>query len=771
MTSKTRNEFEKKDGLDFHQLFLQYIGYWPWFLLLSVLSFAGAWLYLYYATPIYSASAGIMIKDETKGSEDSKAIQFLSLTSTKKLIENETEVISSKSLINTVVNELGLYAPIFVKGKLHPVSAYNKCPVRIELKQPEDLHETADVYFDYNREKKLVNSNGATYKLGQWYFINGDVLRFVTNENFDGSLSEKYFYSLVHPGTISWEIKDNFEVTPTSKVSTILRLLLKDEVPDRARDILNGLISNYNKATLIDKNTLAKNTLLFVEERLKHVEHELDSVESAIKYYKASTGSIDISTQGQLFLQNVSANDQKLSDINMQFAVLDQVQNYVVAKENKSSIVPSTLGVNDPTLSNLLNLLYNTELEYEKLKNKEGENSTVLISLRNQIQKIRPSILENINNQRGSLTATKNNVLSTNRSYSGVIRSIPEKEKELIDINRRRSIVSGIYTFLLEKREDLVLSYSASIPNTTIIDEAEATAYPVSPKRKQIYLFAFAVPFIIGIGSISLKEIFNSKIQYRHEIEEFTTRPVIGEISHNKTKNSILAGRNERSLISAQFRQLRVALTLNKERNNYKRILVTSSIEGEGKSLIALNLALTFALTGKRIAIVELDINNPNISNKLNIKSEFGIADFLEGKCEVNQLLHPYEKHENLCVIPSGKQEENIFSELLENGRINQLMNYLEANFDYIIIDTAPANAITDAYVLSSRCDVTLYVIRHNHTPRIFIERLDQGQQLKNIMIVFNDIRQSGFGKYHFGFGYGYGYAYHEKKKKQIANA
>ena len=200
--------------------------------------------------------------------------------------------------------------------------------------------------------------------------------------------------------------------------------------------------------------------------------------------------------------------------------------------------------------------------------------------------------------------------------------------------------------------------------------------------------------------------------------------------------------------------------------------MVTSSIEGEGKSLIALNLALTFALTGKKIAIVELDINNPNISNKLNIKAAYGIADFLDGKCDIKQVLYPYEKSGNLFVIPSGKQEENVFSELLENGRINELMNYLEASFDYIIIDTAPANAITDAYVLSSRCDVTLYVVRHNHTPKILIERLDHGQQLKNIMIVFNDIRQRGFGKYHFGTGYGYGYGYNAKKiKKEIANA
>lgn len=767
MQIKPKNSLEASEKTDFQQLWLRYIVYWPYFVLLFVVSFGTAWLYLQYTTPIYGATARILIKDETKGSEDSKAVEFLNNANSNKLIENEIEVISSKSLIDNVVKSLALYAPVSVDEEFKATAAYVTCPVRVEVKNPLFLTEIEKVYFTFNKDNQKILINRASYPLNTWIKVNTDSLRFVLNPRYDGTKVKRYYYSLIHPGSVSWPIKDNLEVTSTSKVSTILHLLLKDEVPERAEDILNGLMDAYNAATLNDKNTLVANTLSFVEDRLRHVEQELGSIEGEIQEYKSNTGSIDIGTQGGLFLKNVSDNDQKISEINMQLAVLNQVENYVHNKDNKAGIVPSTVGIDDPILSNLLNLLYTAELEYEKLKNTEGQNSPSLISISNQIKKIRPSIIENIQSHRKTLGATKSNVQSTNESYSSVIRTIPEKEKRLVDINRKRNIVSGIYTFLLQKREDLALSYAASIPNTTIVDKAEALRYPVSPRRKKVYLFAFAIPFIVGIGAITFKETFNSKILFRHEIETATDYPVLGEVTHNKSKAPIVIGKTERTFIAEQFRQLRVAISRNKSETNNKRILITSSIAGEGKSFIALNLGMAFALTDKKVVLLELDISNPSISNKINIAESPGIADYLQGNSDLGKIIKRYENSENLFVIPSGVLKENNFSESLENGKINDLLYYLNDIFDYIIIDTAPVNAKTDAYILSSPCDITLYVIRHNYTPKVFIQRLDQNDQLKNIAIVFNDIRPRGFGKHHFGYGYGYGYVYNERNRKK----
>jgi tyrosine-protein kinase Etk/Wzc len=765
MQGKTENGEAKLKKVDLYQLWLRYVVYWPYFLILMILSLGAAWLYLRLTTPLYEATARILIKDETKGAEDAKGIEFLNMANTTKLIENESEVLSSKTLIFGVVKDLDLYAQIYTEGQFRDKPAYTSCPVRIQAKHPDELVASEKIFFTVDKSLEKVNILGISYPLDTWVNILGDSLRFKPNPRYDGSLFKQYYYTLVPPSDLGWAIKAHLEVVSISKSSTILELLLKDAVPERAEDILNGLMTDYNKATVNNKNTLASNTLYFVEDRLRNVASELDSVESRIQAYKENTGAIDISTEGGLFLKNVSDNDQKISEINMQLAVLEQIEDYVLAKNNRAGIVPSTLGIDDPILSNLLNLLYNAELEYEKLKNTEGPNSTALVAINNQVTKIRPSIIENIRSHKKTLEARKDNLQSTNNNYSSAIRTIPQREKQLVDINRERSIISGIYTFLLEKREDLSLSHAASIPGATIVDQAEAPGYPVKPKARNVYLLAFAIPILAGMGTITLKESLNSKILFRHEIEDLTAYPVIGEIIHNKTIAPIVTGKNERTFIAEQFRQLRVSLTLNKNKGNFKRILVTSTITGEGKSFIALNLALTFALTGKSVVLIELDINNPNISNKVNINASPGMADYLQDKCSLEEIIKPYEQLGNLSVIPAGKYPEKHFTELLENERMHELIDHLSNTFDYVIIDTAPVSSITDAYILSAHCDITLYIVRHKYTPKVFVQRLDQNDQLINIAVVFNDIRARGFGKYHFGYGYGYGYAYNEKSK------
>jgi capsular exopolysaccharide synthesis family protein len=766
MQIKTGNDTGKQEKLDFNQLWLRYVVYWPYFLVLLILAIAGAWLYLHLSPHYYEATARILIKDETKGAEDTKGIEFMNIINTAKIVENESEVIASKTLIYSVVKELGLYAQLYTEGQFRPMPAYTSSPVKIEAMHPDSLTESDKVFYRFDKQRQEVIISNVAYPLDTWVSIGGDSLRFLRNPNYDGRQYKNYYYTLVHPATIGWAIKDHLEVTAISKSSTILELVLQDEVPKRAEDILNELMRVYNISTVSNKNTLAANTLYFVEGRLKHVQQELDSIERRIQAYKEHTGAIDISTEGGLFLKNVSDNDQRISEINMQLAVLDQIESYVQAKNNKASIVPSTLGIDDHILSNLLNLLYNAELEYEKLKTTEGPNSPALVAINSQIAKIRPSILENIGSQRKTLEARKANLQTTNEGYTSSIRTIPQREKELVDIDRQRTIVGGIYTYLLEKQEDLTLSHAASIPGATIVDHAEASGYPVSPKSKKVYLLAFAIPIVAGIGIITLKETFNSKVLFRYEIENMTSYPVIGEIVHNKSMAPIVTGKMERTFIAEQFRALRVSLTLNKSKSDFKKILVTSTIAGEGKSFIALNLAFTFALTGKRVILLELDINNPNICNKLKIESSPGIADYLQGKCSLESIIKQYDDPGNLFVMPAGRYPEKHFSELLETGSIQELINHLGNIFDYVIIDIAPVGSITDAYVLSACCDKTLYVVRHKYTPKIFVQRLDQNDQLINIAVVFNDIRARGFGKYHFGYGYGYGYVYNDKTRK-----
>jgi capsular exopolysaccharide synthesis family protein len=434
--------------------------------------------------------------------------------------------------------------------------------------------------------------------------------------------------------------------------------------------------------------------------------------------------------------------------------------------------VPSTLGVTDPVLSNLLEKLSELELEYEKKKTTTGEGNPLLSSVSDQINRVKPGILENIQSQRRGLIASKSNLASTNSSYTSVLQTIPKKERDLIEISRQQSTMQSIYGFLLQKKEETALSYAANVSDSRVVDRASTTVAPVSPKMPIVFAIAIIVALAVGLVWVTLKELFNRKIMYRQDIERLTSHPVIAEISNDKSKNPIvIGGVNSRTFVAEQFRKLRQALNYLGVNTTNKKVLITSGISGEGKSFIATNLALSMALTGKKVVLLEMDLHSPAISDYLNITSDVGISSYLLGTREPEEIIKRSEINENLWFLPAGPLSANP-TELLTTNRLQDLLNYLDGIFDYIIIDSAPVGPVTDAYIISPYCDATLYIVRHKHTPKVLVEQIDKNSKvniLKNMAIVFNGIRPRGFGKHHYGYGYGYGdgYAYKEKRKQK----
>jgi capsular exopolysaccharide synthesis family protein len=801
VTHKNGLEIESKET-SAAQLWNRYASYWPWFVFLLLLAVGGACLYMRFTIPKYESTARLLIKDEKKGVEDSKGLESLNLISTKKILENEMEVLQSRTLVKEVVNNLQLYAPVFEERKINswlesnkwfsdnPVTgwlskkgvspgglpAYTTSPVIVKVKSPDSLREVKKVPFVYDKAEKKVVLGAQGYPINEWVETPYGTLQFSPNPRLTDSTylpSGQYYFSLQKPKKAIADIQNRLVIASASKLSSILNLTIRDEVPERGEDILNELLSAYNVAMLKDKNTLAANTLKFVEDRLNHVSRDLSSIEKKIESYKSSQEAVDVSEQGKLFLENVSANDQKLSEIDMKLAALDQVENYVKQKDNNSSIAPSTLGVTDPVLSSLLDKLYEKELEYEKKKSTIGEGNPLLTSVADQINRIKPGILENIQNQRRSLQASKSNLASTNNSYTSVLQTIPKKERDLIEISRQQNTMQSIYAFLLQKKEETALSYAANVSDSRVVDRASSTVAPVSPKAPIVFAIAIVVAIAFFVVWVTLKELFNRKIMYRQDIERLTSHPVIAEISKSKDKNPIVIGANNRTFVAEQFRKLRVALNYLGINTTHKKVLVTSGISGEGKSFIATNLALSMALTGKKVVLLEMDLHSPAISENLGADREVGMSSYLLGTREPEEIIKRTELNDNLFFIPAGPLSGNP-TELLMNNRLPELLNYLEAIFDYIIIDSAPVAPVTDAYIISPLCDATLYIIRHRHTPKVLVEQIDKNSKvniLKNMAIVFNGIRPRGFGKHHYGYGYGYGdgYVYKEKRSKKTS--
>ena len=775
METKKKGSLPEEDNL-FNQIIFRFFPYWPLFLGLVIISIAGSFLYLRYATPVYNITATILIKDEKKGLDDSKIMESLDIFSPNNIVENEMEVLQSRGLMNEVVDKLYLYAPVFSDGRVKSVSAYTSSPIVVQAANP-DLFDTIQkkhkIYFNYDATNKIVHFENKSYPINLWVNTTYGFLKFVANPNLKIPDAKPLYFTFVSSKEMTTFLLKNLQVSAPNKLASIVDLTLRDENQKRGENILNELINVYTEAAINDKNELSSKTLSIVTNRLILIQHQVDSIQSLINQYKAKNGIVDLSEQSSMFLKNVGDNDQKVAGINMQLAVLDEVEKYANSKDHNAGITPSTLGIDNPVLSNLLQKMYELEISYQRLKMTATENNPTLVSLSNDIEKTRSDILENARVQRITLNASRDNINSTINSYSSQLRNIPDKERDLVEISRQLSVLSSTYNFLLQKKEEASLSYESTVGNNRVIDKAQASIEPVNPQKTLVFFIGFALAMITSSLIVIIKELFSSKILFRSEIDKFTTIPVIGEILNFKRKRKKEKGaphNQEKIIINEQFRQLAASAGLYSRNFYKKKILITSSISGEGKSFISKNLSQCLASMGKKVILIDLDFRNPQLSIKFNLEKEIGLSNFLEGEREPYEIIK-HTDHNNLFIAPAGTVSLEKTNELLLNEeRLRELFKYLEEVFEFIILDTPPIEPISDAFILGEYSDLVLYVVKHRYTPRAVIKLLDQNikiNYLKDIGIVFNAVQQRGFVKHTYGYGYGfnYEYGYHQKRK------
>lgn len=737
----------------------RFFPYWPLFVVLTVLAEIGAWSYMQIATPYYLINATLLIKDEKRGVQNSE-IESNNILASKKIVENEIEVIKSRALIRETVSILQLSCPVYEEGLLVDYSAYTTSPVVVEAGDIFQIREADHISFSYDDKSKTVLFEGNEQPLNQWFISPYGEIRFIANKNLKDPGIGSFYVTFINPRKVIDELAKSLEVQPSNKLATIVNLVLKDSDPTRGENILNTLIDSYNLASINEKNLLAVNTLEFVEERIKNVERDLDSLERSIQQYKSARGIVDLSEQGKVFLKNVGDNDQRLSALDMQQAILDKLEDYVIHKDNSAKIVPSNLGITDEKLSGLIEKLYEAEVEYARLEKTTAENNPVLLSLKTKIESMRPSILENIRNQKSSLAASRAKLASTNNKYAQVLTTIPESERQLLEANRQQTIKNEAYTYLLQKREETALSTGATTADSRLVDRAEASVAPVAPRKMIVYGGALVFAIMLGAAWIAKKELLNSTVLFRNEIESVTNIPIAGEIVDSQMKSYVVIDNIKKPYLTDQFTQLRAAAALYTSSPS-KVMMVTSSITGEGKSFICANYAISLAGSKQKVLLVDMDLRNPRISNLYNVTNGPGLAEFLSGDAPVEKVVRRTVT-QNLYILSAGRRRIGATEKLL-GPNVQELFKKLRAHFDYIVVDTPPITSVLDAHVISHHCDVTFFVIRHAKTPKgilKMIERSSKVQKLKNVFILFNGVRPRGMITNGYGYGYGYGYTY-----------
>ena len=753
--------------------FAKYLRYWYLFVIMITIALGGAYLYLRYATPVYQINAVLLLKKEDKSLNGESILSEKKALSDEKNIENEIETLKSRSLIQRVVDNLNLTVSYFQKGQVRSSEeVYTNSPIRLVARQLTPLAYKDPILVRIVDKDHYEVSNNEGKTIGRYKFdtsVKNEIGQFTTSlvDSLYSPDNVLVDVSFSNEESVVQTYQTALKVELLNQKSTVLKLGLESTVSAKGKDVLNELLKEYRNEAISARNNEAGKALRFIDERLKLISSQLGAVEKSVESYKSGEGITDLSAEGNLFLSSVKNNDDKLNELSVQLKVLNSVERYL--KSSVNGAAPATLMANDPVLTGLLTKLNELESQEEKYSRTTQLDNPYRQTTIAQIASTKKSILEYIDNQRENLLVSQNSLKQINNQLTTSIRTIPRKEREFLDIKRQQAIKENLYVLLLNKKEETAISYASSSVDSQIMDYPYSLPHPVKPNRSSIYLLAFFAGLLIPLGFISVRGMLNDTVQSRKEIEDETGIMLFGEIT-KKPKNvkSNIVDLNSHTIIAEQFKILRANLQYKSKKEfigEGQTILVTSSVSGEGKSFVSINLSLSMALLDKKVIVVELDLRQPQIEKYLGMSnfSASGMSDYLLGNADAEDIIQKTGINPNLYLISSGQIPENP-TELLSNGNIKFLLEKLRNQFDYIILDTPPVSMLADASLLSDYADTTLYVVRHQYTPRTympFLSKLNESNKFKSLNLIVNAV------DYPNAEDFGYGYAYPKRKSYQ----
>lgn len=783
---------EKEEKTNWQAMLFKYIIRWPWFIASVIFCLVCAWLYLKVTTPVYNINASIIIKDDKKGGNtgnDLSAFEDLGIISSSKNIDNEIEILRSKSLIKDVVSELGLYISYSGEGRFQKPDLYGSSPVFVHF-LPEDAERLkAPIlltvnYQSGNRIDVTATINGNTVnkhftELPAVLSGEAGTLTFTSNPAAPITGSGSVDVSIVNPLSVAKGYRGALSIEPTSKTTSVVTVSIKNTNKKRGENFINKLVEIYNKNANNDKNEVAQNTARFIDERISVINQELGTTEQELESFKREAGLTDLSSDAQLAVSEQSAYEKLCVENGTQLNLVQYLSEYIQKPENATATLPTNVGLNDETLSDLIAQYNALILERNRLLRTSSETNPVVRRLENNIQDMRAGILTTIASVRKGLLITKADLERQAGKYAGRISNAPAQERRFVSIQRQQEIKAGLYLMLLQKREENNIALAATANNAKIIDDALADDFPISPNKKIIYMAAFVLGLGIPIAIIYILNLLSYRIEGRADVERLTNVSIIGDVPLNDSedKHAIAVRENDNDIMAETFRSLRTNLLFILGDPDKKVVLVTSTMSGEGKTFIASNLAVSLALLGKKVIIVGLDIRKPGLNKVFRIHhKEKGITGFLSApqSTDLRSMILPSEVSDNLHVLPGGAIPPNP-TELLARKSLDDAIELLKKDYDYIVLDTAPIGMVTDTQLIARVADASIYVCRADYTHKNdyqLINELYANKRLPGLCTVINglDMKKKkygyyyGYGKYgrYYGYGkkYGYGYGY-----------
>lgn len=804
MKENIYSDFYQEEGkrVDYKAIFFEYLLYWPVIVGVLVCFIVGAYIYLRYCEPVYSVSSTVLIKQADHSKSGSSAfassIQDFGSFSVANDFENELEILQSYTLIKKVVTTLGLYIDYAEDGGFgyDPVM-YQTSPIQVWMapEEADRLPSALQIQMEclpqgkvnaalhYQIGKETCSLEKSFDKLPAVFITPVGTLNLSwRTDSVSKRLNPPLSLSatIESPSVAADKYKMHLTAEPVGDFTSIVKLTCEDVSVRRGVDFLRMLVTQYNNEANEDKNQVATRTAQFIDERIRIINAELGSTESELAEYKQRAGLTDLSADAQLALQESSEYDKQRAENTNQLRLIAFLRSYIDDPKNRYEVIPANVGLADGALVNVIAQYNELLVERKRLLRSSNENNPMLINLDASIAVTRNTVLTTVENVEKGLQITRNSLDLQAGKYQSRINRAPQQERELISITRQQEIKANLYLMLLQKREENAITLAATANNGRIIEEPRRSGL-VAPNTLNIYFVALVLGLFFPIMGIYLVRLLRFKIESRVDVERITNVSVIGDVPLvDKVKtDSVVIKENENGLMEEVFRNVRTNIQYMLQEGQ-KVILFTSTVQGEGKSFNAANLAVSFAFMDRRTVVVGMDIRKPKLNHIFGLSGKLpGMTQFLASPSSVDllSLCQPTAVSPNLYVLPSGAVPPNP-TELVVRKSLEQAIDLLKQHFDYVILDTAPIGMVTDTRLIARVADLSVYVCRAGYTHKNdfeLINELEQEKKLPNLCVLINGIdmskRKNGYyysygkyGKYGYGKKYGYGYGYGNEK-------
>ena len=776
---------DQKGFINLGAIYATLILNWKWFVLSLIICLGVAAIYLRYTTPMYQASAKLLIKDNDGRSNSRNNMMnsaTLGIVSNSTGIDNEMEILTSHSLAIQAVRDLKLYAEYFSVGQVKDLILYRTQPISVDVDAAhlEKLNRPIDL---------LIEREGSAYHVTGTYFVphaddgasgpysidhtfttfpasintRAGILYFTTNGMTPMQDEQKMRVVIQSPKNEAYKYVSRLSVAQTNKSTTIAQLVLTDEVPQRAIDFLSQLAICYNRQANEDKNEIAVRTEEFINGRLEKINAELGSTEGQLENYKKSNRVVELKMNASQAFNNADTYSQKLSEANTQLALLNEMRGYIISSASRYQPLPTNVGLSDQATTALIKDYNEIAQRRNLLLQSASENSPSVVPLTTQLDQLQGAINRALNQAMRSAEILRNSVAAQAGKYQGQVDRSPVQERMLNQIGRQQEVKSGLYLMLLQKREENSISLAATADKGKLID-APAAGGKISPNSTYIMgmglIFGLAIPAVILI----LIQLLSYKIEGHEDVARLTKLPILADVAvaadAAKNKADIVIHENKNNMMEEIFRSMRTNL-LFMMKEGQKVIMCTSTNSGEGKTFNAGNLAMSFALLGKKVLLIGLDIRKPRLGELFELNDTArGITNLLvkdsPSEEQIKQQILPSGINKHLDIMTAGPIPPNP-AELVARASLDLIMEQLRQMYDYIIVDTAPVGLVTDTLAIGRVCDATVYVCRADYTPKESIELVNglaaEGK-LPNISIVINGIDMSK-KKHSYYYGYG----------------